>query len=86
MSAIARRMRALGDEIAIADEQLDRLVTQVAPTLISRVGIGTQHAAQLLVTAGVRGHEKVSTGGQLRSPLVAMKSPRWWPREVLTPY
>ncbi len=34
----------------------------------------------------VRGHEKVSTGGQLRSPLVAMKSPRWWPREVLTPY
>ena len=34
----------------------------------------------------VRGHEKVSAGGQLRSPLVAMKSPRWWPREVLTPY
>jgi DNA replication protein DnaC len=33
-----------------------------------------------------RGHEKVSTGGQLRSPPVAMKSPRWWPREVLTPY
>ena len=30
----------------------------------------------------VRGHEKVSTGGQLRSPLVATKSPHWWPGEV----
>ena len=52
LRAIVRRVRALGDEIAFADEQLDRLVTQVAPTLISRVGIGTQHVAQLLVTAG----------------------------------
>ena len=30
----------------------------------------------------VRGHEKVSTGGQLRSPLVATKSPHWWPGKV----
>jgi len=35
-----------------------------------------------LLEKPVRGHEKVSTGGQLRSPLVATKSPHWWPREV----
>jgi len=33
---------------------------------------------------GVRGHEKVPAGGQLRSPLVATRSPRWWPAEVPT--
>ena len=30
----------------------------------------------------VRGHEKVPGYGQLMSPLVATKSPRFWPREV----
>ena len=30
----------------------------------------------------VHGREKVLAGGQLRSPLVAMRSPRWWPAEV----
>lgn len=34
----------------------------------------------------VRGHEKVPAGGQMRSPLVATKSPRWWPAEVPTPH
>ncbi|MDA8374404.1 MAG: IS110 family transposase [Actinomycetota bacterium] len=52
LRAIARRVRALDDEIKAVDEQLSRLVAQVAPTLITRLGIGTQHAAQLLVTAG----------------------------------
>jgi IS30 family transposase len=33
----------------------------------------------------VRGHEKVPAGGQMRSPLVATESPRWWPAEVPTP-
>ena len=33
----------------------------------------------------VHGHEKVSAGGQLRSPLVATKSPHWWPRKVPAP-
>ena len=33
----------------------------------------------------VRGHEKVPAGGQLRSPLVATRSPRWWPGEVPAP-
>jgi len=36
----------------------------------------------LLPVSLVRGHEKVSTGGQLRSPLVATKSPHWWPGKV----
>ena len=52
LGIIARRVRALDDEIGSVDRQLDRLVTEVAPTLITRLGIGTQHAAQLLVTAG----------------------------------
>jgi hypothetical protein len=34
----------------------------------------------------VRGHEKVPAGGHVRSPLVAMKSPHWWPGEVLAPH
>ncbi len=34
----------------------------------------------------VRGHEKVPAGGQLRSPLVATRSPRWWPAEVSAPH
>lgn len=52
LRTIARRVHTLDEEIALVDVQLDRLVAQGAPTLISRVGIGTQHAAQLLVTAG----------------------------------
>ncbi len=40
----------------------------------------------LELLAGVRGHEKVPDYGQLRSPLVAMKSPHFWPREVPTPH
>jgi hypothetical protein len=34
----------------------------------------------------VRGHEKVPVFGQLMSPLVATRSPRFWPREVPTPH
>ncbi len=46
-----RRVHALDDEIVLIDEQLRRLVESTAPTLVSRVGVGTQHPAQLLVTA-----------------------------------
>lgn len=52
LRVIAKRIHSLDDEIAMVDEQLDRLVRGVAPTLVSKVGIGTQHAAQLLITAG----------------------------------
>ena len=34
----------------------------------------------------VRGHEKVLADGQMRSPLVATRSPRWWPADVPTPH
>lgn len=35
---------------------------------------------------GVRGREKVPTSGQMKGPLVASRSTRWWPREVPTPH
>jgi transposase len=52
LRTVARRIRDLEDEIAVHDVQLKALVEQVVPTLLSRVGIGPVHAAQLLVTAG----------------------------------
>lgn len=52
LRAIARRITSLDDEISQLDRQLDTLVAAVAPTLTSRLGIGTVHAAQLLITAG----------------------------------
>lgn len=52
LRSLARRVTALDDEITQLDAQLAALVTTAAPTLTSRVGIGTVHAAQLLITAG----------------------------------
>lgn len=52
LRTLARRIAFLDEEIADLDRHLDTLVAQAAPTLINRVGIGTQHAAQLLITAG----------------------------------
>ena len=49
---MARRYEALSKEIAQLDAQLDRLVAQVAPELVSLAGIGTDHAAALLIVAG----------------------------------
>jgi transposase len=47
-----RRYQALSAEIAELDAQLDRLVRQVAPQLVCLAGIGTDHAATLLIVAG----------------------------------
>ena len=52
LRGLSRRITFLDEEISNIDRQLDTLVTNVAPTLLSRLGIGTQHAAQLLITAG----------------------------------
>jgi transposase len=52
LRSVARRYEALSEEIAELDAQLDRLVAQVAPELVSLVGIGTDHAATLLIVAG----------------------------------
>lgn len=52
LRSIARRISGLDDEIAALDAKLTLLVKSTAPTLISRLGIGTGDAAQLLVTEG----------------------------------
>jgi transposase len=52
LRSVARRYEALSREIAELDAQLDRLVGQVAPELLSLAGIGTDHAATLLIVAG----------------------------------
>ena len=53
LRSVARRYEALSEEIAGLDMQLDRLVREVAPELISLPAIGTDHAAQaLLLVAG----------------------------------
>jgi len=45
-------VKSLDEEIACVNRQLDQLVARCAPHLLQSVGIGTQHAAQLLITAG----------------------------------
>jgi transposase len=52
LRSVARRYEALSAEIARLDMQLDRLVSEVAPELISLSAIGTDHAATLLLVAG----------------------------------
>jgi transposase len=49
---VARRYRSLSEEIAELDVQLTRLVEEVAPALVALPGVGTDHAATLLVAAG----------------------------------
>src|SRR5215203_4706303 len=52
LRSVARRYEALSGEIVELDAQLDRLVAQVAPELVCSPGIGTDHAATLLIVAG----------------------------------
>ena len=52
LRSVARRHRQLSEEIAELDEQLDRLVAEVAPGLVSLPAIGANHAATLLIVAG----------------------------------
>jgi transposase len=52
LRSVARRYQALSREIAELDVQLDRLVAEAAPELISLPAIGTDHAATLLLTVG----------------------------------
>jgi transposase len=52
LRSVARRYEALSGEIAELDAHLARLVAQVAPELVSLLGIGTDHAATLLIVAG----------------------------------
>ena len=52
LKSVARRYQALSEEIAELDAQLERLVAEAAPGLVSLPGVGTNHAATLLVLAG----------------------------------
>src|SRR5215216_6217393 len=52
LRSVARRYEAFSEEIAELEAHLDRLVAQVAPELVSLAGIGTDHAATLLMVAG----------------------------------
>jgi hypothetical protein len=52
MRRLARRYLALSEEIAEFDELLTPLVVELAPQLVATVGVGTETAGQLLITAG----------------------------------
>jgi len=52
LRSVARRYQRLSKEISELDEQLDRLVCEVAPELVAVEGVGTDTAASLLIAAG----------------------------------
>lgn len=52
LKSLARRVLELDDEIAMLDELLTPLVTQTAPEMLERVGVGIDTAGALLVAAG----------------------------------
>lgn len=54
LRSIGRRVGILTDEITDLDRQLQGLVQATAPTTLSLFAVSTQHAAQLLITAGGR--------------------------------
>lgn len=49
---LARRCQHLTEEIVEADAELKTLITAAAPLLVEQVGVGTEVAGQLLITAG----------------------------------
>ncbi len=52
LRVLARRIRSLSEEVAAADRQLRPLTERTAPRTIQLLGVGTEIAGQLLVTAG----------------------------------
>ncbi len=52
LASIARRVQHLDTEIAELDDDLEALLTPLAPTLLALTGVGLDVAGQLLVTAG----------------------------------
>ncbi len=52
LRTLGRRIAELDAEIRGLDRELDELVTRAAPRTTALFGVGTQHAAQLLCTAG----------------------------------
>ena len=52
LRSVARRHETLSEEITELNTQLDRLVAETSPELITQPAIGTHHAATLLTIAG----------------------------------
>src|SRR5436190_20860808 len=52
LRSIAARIAAVNSEAATLDKELHQLVTRAAPHTLSLLGVGPDHAAQLLITAG----------------------------------
>ncbi len=52
LRSIGHRIQSLNEEITALDKQLVDLVARTAPTTIALTGVGTETAAQLLLTAG----------------------------------
>jgi transposase len=52
LRSIATRVHDLNTEITNLDAQLGKLVKTAAPRTLALVGVGTEHAGQLLITAG----------------------------------
>lgn len=52
LRSLGRRIQVLNEEIAVLDKQLADLVARTAPTTVTLLGVGTETAAQLLLTAG----------------------------------
>ncbi|NYT79296.1 transposase [Alcaligenaceae bacterium] len=50
--SLARRYVELHDEIADLDVMIKAIVDELAPELVSRLGVGYESASQLLITAG----------------------------------
>jgi transposase len=51
LKSLARRYLELHDEVAGLDDMIEAIVTDLAPELIARNGVGLNSAAQLLITA-----------------------------------
>jgi transposase len=60
LRSVARRCLALTEEIASLDRALRPLVAAAAPSMLGLTGVGTDHAAQFLITAGDNPHRLVS--------------------------
>lgn len=52
LRSLARRIIELNDEIGELDQLISQLVEEVSPRLTEFLGLGTENAAQLLITAG----------------------------------
>jgi transposase len=91
LRSLAQRFQQLSAEMARLDVQLAGLVAAAAPQLVARPGIGTQIAAQLLVTAGdnptrLRQRRSVRHAGRhgpnpglVRQDRAPASEPRWRP-------